>query len=191
MVEFIGGLKTNGKYKGFDGKLRGEIRDLEGRPVSGKRLSEFTFFTESERFDMEYVKRESEKERLCREYGKKARDKILDRIFIQLQTGGCFREESFLDFPSFIVRYLDEDFGVTLSRAQVERFMNLLQNLNNRSHLWLNCGWTPEELYQQSGRRLPKTVSVGPNLKRMFESGELDRAEYEKMLTQFGIKLLN
>lgn len=88
------------------------------------------------------------------------------------------------------MRYLEEDLGVSLGQSQVEQFAKRLQTLNNRSHLWLNCGWTPEDLFHQSDRRLPRFISVGPNMKRMFESGELDRAEYEEMLKQFGIKLI-
>ena len=191
MRDFIGNLRTSGKRVGYDGKLSGEIRDLDGIPAAGKRLSDFSFYTQGEQFNVNDAKREAEKERLRVEYRKTARDKILDRVFVQLQTGGYFREQSIADFLSFIVRYLEQDFGVSLTQSQVEQLAERLQVLNNRSHLWLNCGWTPEDLFNKSGRKLPQFISVGPNLRRMFETGERNRAEYEEMLKQFGIKLID
>lgn len=189
MASFLGSLKTNGKYKDYDGKPRGEILDLDGNPVAGKRLSDFVFYTKSEQFDIEYVKREAQKEQLRRDYRKTALDKLLDRIFIQLQTGGYGPGQSMSDFLSIVVKIMDEEFGVSLSQKQFEGFADLFLKLNNCSHLWLNRGWRPDELFRKSGNRIPKMISVGPNMKKMFESGEMDRDKFEKRLNEMGIKL--
>ncbi|MBQ7491858.1 MAG: hypothetical protein IJT76_04595 [Clostridia bacterium] len=84
--------------------------------------------------------------------------------------------------------FLDEEFGVSLGKKQVEEFTELFVELNNRSHLWLNGGWSPNDLSRSFGRR-PENISIGPNLKKLFESGEMDRTKFEKRLKELGIKL--
>ena len=165
MVGFLSRLKTNGIYKNYDGMPRGEILDLDGKPVAGKRLSDFVFYTQSEQFDIEYDKRESKKEQLRRDYKKTALDKLLNRIFIQLQTGGYDPEQSMSDFIGIVAKIMDEEFGVPLSQKQFEEFADLFVKLNNCSHLWLNRGWRPDELFRRSENRMPKMISVGPNMK--------------------------
>ena len=187
---FLGRMKTNGKYKFFDEEPRGEILDLDGRPVAGKRLSEFVFYTQSELFEIDYAKRETEKERLRLVYSVTALDKLLDRIFIQIQTGGYSTKDTLMDFISFLVRYMDDDFGVALSQSQLETLLELLTNLNNNSHLWLNCGWRPIDLTRRSGG-MPETITIGPNMKKMIEKGEIDRTEIERQFKEMGIKLID
>ena len=187
MVRFLGQLKTNGICKDYDGKPSGKILDIEGKSVAGKRLSAFAFYTQNEQLEIGYAKRESQKEQLRREYRQTALDKLLDCIFIQLQTGGYVPRQSMTDFMGFILESMDEDYGVSLNKKQFTEFADLLVNLNNRSHLWLNCGWRPDELVRESGRPLPRSISVGPNMKKMLENEELDREELERRLKEIGI----
>ena len=191
MVRFLGRLKTNGKRKGFDGKVLGAILDIDGKPVAGKCLRDFVFYTWDEQLEIDYARSETTKERFRSMFRKTALDKLLDLIIIELQTGGYVYNSSMLDFLDIFLDQLDEDFGVSLSDARFETFTALFWNLNNRSHLWLNCGWRPEDLFRSAGGGLPKYFSVGPNLKKEFESGQMDRDEFERQLAALGIKLLD
>ena len=87
----------------------------------------------------------------------------------------------------FILESMDEDYGISLNKKQFAEFADLFVNLNNRSHLWLNCGWRPYELLREEGQPFPRSISVGPNIKKMLENGELDREELERHLKEIGI----
>ena len=189
MVVFLGNLKTDGIFKNNQGKRKAKILDIDSNPVKGKRLSDFVFYTQSEQFDIEYHKKEAIKERLRQEYRITALDKLLRRIRIELQTGGYIRTSP-ADTIRYLVDYMDEELGVSLSMSQLEKFVNLHTNLNNYSHLWLNCGWSPHELSRMMGRGKPQSISIGPNMKKMFESGEMDRAKFEQKMKELGIDIL-
>ncbi len=49
--------------------------------------------------------------------------------------------------------------------------------------------WSPDELFKKSSHKMPSTVSIGSNMKKMFANGEMDRDEFEKQSAQMGIKL--
>ena len=50
-----------------------------------------------------------------------------------------------------VIEYLNEDFKLTesLKKTDVEQFLKLYQNLHNSTHLWVNYGWSPDELSSQ------------------------------------------
>ena len=58
--------------------------------------------------------------------------------------------------------------------------VGILQNLTNNTRLFANNGFTPNELLNLRGPINPNNVSmtIGPNMKKMFESGEIDIKEY-------------
>ena len=95
-----------------------------------------------------------------------------------------------LDDLRFTLNYLDNDLGVVLTEKQLEQFVVLFTDLNNHSHLWQNCGWKPHDLFRATNSGLPKSISIGPNLQKLFDSGEMDREEFENGLRQMGIKLI-
>ena len=190
MARFLGRLKSDGKYKEYDGVPRGDILDTDGNPAGGRRLSDFVFYTQEEQFEIGFVKSDAKKEKLRQEYKKTALDKILDLIFIEIQTGGYWPDKGMGDTLSSLLEFLDRDLGVSLTRAQFERFLKLYSDLNNHSHLWLNRGWQPDALRRRSPSSGPAVVYAGPNMKKMFEDGTLDRAKYEKELASLGIRLI-
>ncbi|MBR2742145.1 MAG: hypothetical protein IKD89_00985 [Clostridia bacterium] len=190
MVRFLGGLKTGGKYKTYDGVPRGDILDTDGNPAGGRRLSDFVFYTQEEQFEIGFVKSDAKKEKLRQEYKKTALDKMLDLIFIEIQTGGYRPEKGMGNTLKLLFEFLDRELGADLTRAQYERFLKLYTDLNNHSNLWLNCGWQPVELGRRSPHKGPAVIYAGPNMKKMFEDGTLDRAEYEKELASLGIRLI-
>ena len=189
MVRFLSRLKTDGKYRDFEGEPRGDILDLDGNPVAGKCLSDFVCYTQDEQFEIDYVKSDAKKEKLRSKYGTSALNKVLHYIFRDIQTGGVLPDESPAETMQFLADFLSCDLGVQFTRAQMERFCELYTSLNNHSHLWLNCGWRPDELSRGSAAGIPETVSIGPNMKKLFEEGKMDRAEFEQELRKLGIKL--
>ena len=146
MVLFLGNLKTDGRYRNYHGEVCGEILDLDGNPVAGKRLSDFVFYTQNEQFDIDYTKGEARKEKLRQEYKKTALDKILSHLFTDMQTGSALQQISPSEILQFLLDFLSQDLGVELSMAAMERFLELYTDLNNHSHLWQNCGWRPDRM---------------------------------------------
>lgn len=189
MRDWVNALKTTGMYLDMDGKPKGEILDVDGNRVAGKKLTDFVFYTDYEMFDIDYTKRETAKEVLRREYRTTAAEKVLSRIKRTLLTGGRMKDEYFTQEMNYHLRYIERDIGVSLSEKQVEKFVDLYADLNNYSHLWLNCGWTPDDLFHRGPSGLPSKFSVGPNMRRMFESGEMDRDAFEAELKKMGIEL--
>ncbi len=163
MVRFLSRLKTDGRYRGFDGEPRGDILDLDGNPVAGKCLSDFSCYTQDELFDIDYTKSDAKKEKLRREYRNTALDKVLFFIFRNMMTGGFLPGERPAEIMQSLVKFLSRDLGVQFTGAQMERFCELYINLNNHSHLWLNCGWRPDELRRVSGAGIPDILRIGPN----------------------------
>ena len=78
---------------------------------------------------------------------------------------------------------------MNITRAQFERICRLYMDLNNHSHLWLNCGWRPDELRRSNTTGMPDTLSIGPNLKKLFAEGKMDQKEFEQELRKLGLKL--
>ena len=84
-------------------------------------------------------------------------------------------DESPAETLQFLADFLSKDLGVEFTRAQMERFCELYTNLNNHSHLWLNCGWRPAELRRREPLGFPESISIGPNMKELFEEGEMQQ----------------
>ena len=162
MADFLSKLKTDGVFKNYDGKPKGEILDIDGNPVKGK---------------------------LRRLYKKTALKKVQDYIRMDIQIGD-HNSNGIWDDLRYTLNYLGNDLGVVLTEKQIEQFVELYTNLNNHSHLWQNCGWKPHDLFRKTNSGLPKSISIGSNLQKLFDSGEIDREEFEKSLRQMGIKLI-
>ena len=187
---FIDNLKSDGQQRDYMGNPTGTISDVNGLPVKGKKLSEFTIYTSSERYEIEQAKTEAKKQRLIDEYKIPSSEKILNRIFEYIMTGGVLRNESLADELQFLTKEMNVDFGIVLSIKQVRQFTELFVCLNNSSNLWLNCGWSPEDLSGRASLDKPKFLFVGPNMKKLFETGELDREDFERQLREEGIELI-
>ena len=164
-------------YLSEEGKKMAEfLSDLKSDGVF-KMLSDFVFYTHLEQFEIDYYKSESKKETLRQLFKETALKKLLDYIRMNLQIGNHFYN-SVADDLDYTLKFMEEELGVTLTEKQLEQFIELFTNLNNRSHLWQNCGWKPDDLFR------------GANLQNLFDSGELDRDEFEEGLRQMGIELI-
>ena len=76
-----------------------------------------------------------------------------------------------------------------LNRVQFEEFVKLYFDLNSSSHMWQNCGCTPEDLRRSSGRSMPSVITLGPNMRQMIRNGEMDPTELIEYLSGMGIEL--
>lgn len=103
-------------------------------------------------------------------------------------TPKLFAFERLTDTLGSLIDFLSQDLGVAFTQAQLEQFIRLYTELNNSSHLWMNCGWRPDELMRRAPSGMPESISIGPNLRKMFEDGTMDQAEFEQGLRELGIK---
>ena len=69
-------------------------------------------------------------------------------------------------------------------RRDAERFCTLYQEFHNHMRLQCNRGYTPEELLsvQLPAAHVPKSLSLGPNIKKALADGTMDAASLEKGL---------
>ena len=142
MADFIGGLRTGGTRRKRDGEVVGPMLDLNGEPALGKRLSELLYRTWNEEVEIDIFKRESEKRRLERESAALAADKVLRRMRVDILTGYMEPNDEF----ELLLRILDKDYDVQLSKKQRDKFLRLFMELYLKSNLWQLGGWTVLEL---------------------------------------------
>lgn len=162
MTAFFKNLRTGGTLRDFNGEATGALLDIYGNPVAGKRLSDFLYRTELDQFEIDHGKRESEKRRL-EAVRETAADWLLERVRIYTMTGGIFANQSPGEEINFWLKWLSTDLDVSLSDKHLERFLALYERLNNYSHLWLNCGWSPIEMFRGNAPASPPPLSLGRN----------------------------
>lgn len=160
--------------------------DIEGRPIHGKNLNKFIFWNSNEHFLYDDTSRKWEKEALAAENNIVESEKLMQKIERNIQLGDP------LISPSLFFRFLVQDLeevGVHLNETRLDRLFQLCVNLNNKSCLWCNRGWTPEALGSMSRQNEPPSISFGPGLREAFANGDLDKTELERMLTERGIRI--
>ena len=81
--------------------------------------------------------------------------------------------------------------GAELSEPQVERLVQLLTDCHNNMRLWCLSRWTPSELMKQYDTTKPRSISFGPNMRKMFESGEMDKDEIIRELKKMGVDVID
>ena len=76
-------------------------------------------------------------------YRKNDFDEILYYLMYYIKDGFRMTE---------VINILNEDFKLTesLKVKDAEQFFSIYQNLHNSTHLWVNYGWTPTDLLNQS-----------------------------------------
>ena len=79
-------------------------------------------------------------------------------------------------FPRF--EEVLEDMGFKRKKnADMERYVALLQDLNNHTRMPSNRGFTPTEVFMSSEYTKPTQITFGPGMQEMLRSGELDGEE--------------
>lgn len=186
MEQFLRTLKTTGQclIRKYPEPVTAPIKDLDGNPVRGKKLGDFRFYTRSETGDIDYEKREARKEQLRTRYAVTALEKVKHLIWYEIQN--IRRWEPDEERIGFVLRLLDEDFGVSMTKKQTEAFLRLYCELNNHSVLWCRSGWSPDRLARLVLPGGNPEIAFGPGIQKLFDSGEIDRAELTEMLRENG-----
>lgn len=189
MKRMIENLRSSGRSSENYGLPSQELRDLEGRSLAGRKLSDVVFFTPMEAWEIGYAKAQAKKDRLTKAYRIPASEKILNEIEKNILSGPLSSRTSPADEISRLFTMLTMQCGVELTDRQSSTLVQLYTDLSNSSHLWINAGWTPEDLFRKMPRGNVPVISFGSNMQRMFSSGEMNRAEVEEALRKQGFQV--
>lgn len=164
-----------------------ENEDVDGNPIRGKKLKNFIFWSKSERFYYEYAKRDWEKAKIAARCNVIASEKLMREIERYIQLGDI--RISTAERIKWLSEDLDE-IGVELSKSQFEKFVKLFMELNNKSRLWCNRGWTPKELSMMNANAGMPSISFGPGIQAAFANGEIDKEELIKEIKKKGFQVI-
>lgn len=93
---------------------------------------------------------------------------------------------------TMLFEYL-QDAGAQVDEREVNMILKYFIEMYNNTHQFSMGGWTPHELalaYPPNPDAKPAIV-FGENLQRMFETGEIDREEYEKAIREAGLEVFD
>ena len=161
-------------------------KDVHGDPIRGKQLNQFIFWSDSESFYYTHAKRDWERQMLAAEYNVTFSEKLMRRITRSIQLGSA--RVPMTRMLEWRVRELNE-VGVLLTQDQFSELVRYMMEYNNKSHLWCNRGWTPEELSAATARTGAPEITFGPGIRAAFESGEMDKAELLREFAKRGFRV--
>ena len=150
-------------------------------PHQGKKLKDFSFLSPDEDFERRWLSG------ACEHGPKKCQQKKLDEFMVWVQ--GTFAEKIFRDLRFSLFtgwrQFMDQmkhtmdslaEAGVEFTVDEANKFMQLIQDFTNNSHLYVNRGWTPSALSAHHRKMNPnqKTViTLGPGVRKAIENGEI------------------
>lgn len=179
LLDFLSGLKS----------VTDECVPKYGRSVpnehKGKRLGEFSFLNSDERFEVEWQKRPSAKAAFLEECSGTEAEKLV-RLFKRGENIG--RRNSAETIQWFIDEL--EEVGVEMTQGKIEKLLRLVTDYHNNSRLWCLSGWKPNELAAMFQNNGPTAISFGPNIKKAFEDGLLDRDELVRKIREMGLEVV-
>lgn len=186
MINFISNLKTSGISKNYMTGLPKEyILDLQGKPVIGKKLSDFCFYDHLEQFLFKRETRPFYIEKFKEEHNVSAARRVLKSIKDHIMVG---RRVKFIQDFKYVLEDIVNDCGVDFSEEQFKDFVFLYMNLNNHSNLWKNYGWAPNEL-SKKGFNGQTTLELGDGIKKMFSDGTYNYKEFEEFCNERNINI--
>lgn len=153
----------------------------------GKRLGEIKTLSRIEKSIIKYEKRPSFKEYYEDLYSGTKAERLLREFKLRINTG----YPSFTDTIKYLFQDIDE-MGVALSEKEINILLGLIQDFNNNTRLWHNCGWAPRELsayltekgLNPSG---PPRLSIGPNMRKRFKDNPEEKEEFFNTAKKMGI----
>ena len=124
---------------------------------------------------------------LCKRY--KGEDKEYNTFMITLYL---FYENRTIQNTTGIIKEL-MDFGYSFEEEKdLRKFLDLWMRVINNTKMFANKGYSPNELHKMSPEidinQLQMTL--GPNIKEMFRTGELNPSEYLKQIEEADIPLV-
>ncbi|MBR1382468.1 MAG: hypothetical protein IJ555_01455 [Ruminococcus sp.] len=169
----------------YDEKILPFINELtlKSGEQRGKKFSEAFLLTDHEKFLLDWFKAEYRKKEVLKNAEIPFSQKFYEHMIKRIEGQGNPIDS--------IIHYLEDNGFQFETQKQAEQFIRLLQDFINKSHLWVNCGYTPTELFAKSTNTKPKSISVGPNMKKAFADGTMDREEFIRRLSAAGIEFVN
>lgn len=184
--QFIENLRTSGIRKHRYSDKEEKLTDIEGKPASGKKLSQLIVMAGHEQFEIDYCKKETAKRKPLEKYSIPVSEKILKNAEISVRAGTITANTMAYEYTLDMLIY---DYGVELTQKQLQKFMELYMQFNNRSNSWQNSGYSPEELRKELGPRGSVEITFGSNIRKMINDGEYDVENLKRTLIEQGIKI--
>lgn len=186
----------------FIGNLRADAPELTSRwkkesfpsPHLGKKLKDFSYLNEAEKYVLDWYSGKIEggpKKVQTSKVNALLRNNsgtMAERFFRDLRIDVFCGLFSFTkDINAQIERL--ESVGVRLSANECKRFLSLLMEFNNSSHLYTNHGWAPSEMHSNSMRDYngPLRLSFGPGIQKAIAEGKYSIDEFKARLEEMGI----
>lgn len=179
LLTFLGELKVTAD------QIIPRYGDPLPNPYKGKKLKEFSYLTQMEQFEVDFMKRPSQKNAFLEECSGTEAEKLMRTYFGKVRLG--------LENPAANLKYLTEELnevGVELTMDQFQELAQLTMDFNNNSHLWCNAGWTPADLSRAmfaDGKN--PVITLGPSYQQAFADGTLDREEIVRALRERGFEV--
>ena len=175
------------EHRLYDTELRTFVENMifQDGENSGKKFSDAYFLTDTERFELEFYKSELKRNDIRRQADIPFSDKLMKRIvhYAEFTDNIIHCVTNFLEHNDFVFE----------SEEQVGEFIKLLQDFVNKSHLWRNCGYTPEELhsmYYGNKDTALRAISFGQGIQQAFADGTIDKDEVIKKLKEMGVEVI-
>lgn len=166
-------------------------------PHQGKKLKDFSFLRPEEEFKREWLSGE------VKGGSKKCQQKKLDDFMASIQ--GTFAEKVFRDLRLNLFtgwcRFLDQvrytmdnltEVGVEFTENEADTFLQLVQDFNNNSHLYIDRGWTPSalsEYYRKMNPNQKLVITLGSGIREAIERGEISLEALKEQARVEGLEI--
>ena len=175
------------EHRLYDTELRTFVENMifQDGDNSGKKFSDAYFLTNTERFDLEFYKSELKRKEIRQQANIPFSDKLMKRI--------AYYAEFTDNVIHYIAEFLKHNDFVFESKEQAGEFIILLQDFVNKSHLWRNCGYSPEKLhsmYLGNEDTSLRAVRFGQGIQKAFADGTIDKDEFFKKLKEMGVEVI-
>ena len=120
--------------------------DIDGKPIHGKSLSSFIFWSERDKKSYKVGGTTKQKKNFFFEqYQVMESEKLMQRLEQYLNLGEA--EYPYTNILEWLLNALGE-VGVELTKKQIDTLIDLFVDLNNHSRLWFISAWTPAMLVE-------------------------------------------
>ena len=114
-------------------------------------------------------------------------EKVFRDLRLNLFTGWC----QFLDQVRYTMDNLTE-VGVEFTENEADTFLQLVQDFNNNSHLYIDRGWTPSalsEYYRKMNPNQKLVLTLGSGIREAIERGEISLEALKEQARVEGLEI--
>lgn len=180
--------------KHFLGRLKvisnSTLKDYYDEPIANKRLKNVIYVKDFEKKYIQSFKQEWRRKQEMELYVRPFPDLMMDDIKRE-----CLEPSLFPDRPTYSIDKIFEALDsveTVLDESNVNSLLQLYMSLNNKVNSWSLFGWAPFVLAKEEYKPTQKTaITFGPNMKKQFASGELNKEEYIDAINKLGIDVID